>query len=192
VQETSNLGLPQLPAFAQQGTGPGMFSSGGSKSISFWYRDPQHVRVAAMVQAGETDLRLNGRTLWVWDSKTQTATRYALPAHFSGVPVNKRNGLVLPSRHASFPAVGNSIPDTPKAAAAQLLKAVGPTTVVSVQRNVYVAGQAAYQLSLVPRSGKSLVGSVLIAIDAAGTSRCGYRCTPAPRRRWPTASALRR
>ncbi len=38
---------------------------------------------------------------------------------------------------------------------------------VSVQRNVYVAGQAAYQLSLVPRSSKSLVGSVLIAIDAA-------------------------
>jgi len=167
IQETSNLGLPQLPAFAQQGNGPGMFSSGGSKSISIWYRDPQQVRVAEMVQAGETDLRLNGRTLWVWDSKTQTATRYTLPAHFSGVPVNKRNGLVLPSRHSGFPAVGNSIPDTPQAAAAQLLKAVGPTTVVSVQRNVYVAGQAAYQLSLVPRSSKSLVGSVLIAIDAA-------------------------
>ena len=48
-----------------------------------------------------------------------------------------------------------------------MLKAVGPTTVVSVQRNVYVAGQAAYQLSLVPRSSKSLVGSVLIAIDAS-------------------------
>ncbi len=167
VQETSNLGLPQLPAFAQQGNGPGMFSSGGSKSVSIWYRDSQQVRVAEMVQAGETDLRLNGRMLWVWDSKTQTATRYTLPAHFSGVPVNKRNGLVLPSRHSGFPAVGDSIPDTPQAAAAQLLKAVGPTTVVSVQRNVYVAGKAAYQLSLVPRSSKSLVGSVLIAIDAA-------------------------
>jgi hypothetical protein len=167
VQETSNLGLPQLPEFAQQGNGPAGLSTTGSKSISIWYRDSQHLRVAEMVQAGETDLRLNGRTLWVWDSKTQTATRYALPAHFSGVPVNKRNGLVLPSRHSGFSAVGNSIPDTPQAAAEQLLKAVGPTTVVSVQRNVYVAGQAAYQLSLVPRSSKSLVGSVLIAIDAA-------------------------
>jgi len=103
----------------------------------------------------------------VWNSKTQTATRYALPAHFSGVPAVKGNGLVLPSRHYAFPAVGNSAPDTPQAAAAQLLKAVGPTTVVSVQRNVYVAGRAAYQLSLVPRSSKSLVGSVLIAIDAS-------------------------
>lgn len=168
VQETSDLGLPQLPSFAQQGGGQGMLSGGGSKSISIWYRDPQHFRVAEMVQAGETDLRLNGRTLWEWDSKTQTATQYTLPAHVSGVPAVKRNGLVLPRRHyaISGPA-GKSIPDTPQAAAAQLLKAVGPTTVVSVQRNVYVAGRAAYQVSLVPRSSKSLVGRVLIAIDAA-------------------------
>ncbi|HUA42759.1 MAG TPA: hypothetical protein VMA32_14390 [Streptosporangiaceae bacterium] len=167
VQETSSLGLPQLPAFAQQDGGPSGLTS-GSKSISIWYRDPQHIRVAEMVQAGETDLRLDGRTLWVWSSKTQTATRYTLPARVSGVPaITKGNGLVPPSSHQAFPAVGNSVPDTPQAAAAQLLKAVGPTTVVSVQRNVYVAGRAAYQLSLVPRSSKSLVGSVLIAIDAA-------------------------
>ena len=120
------------------------------------------------VQAGETDLRLNGRTLWVWNSKTQAATRYTLPAHFSGVPANIGNGQGLLRRHDAFtPPVGKSIPDTPQAAAAQLLKAIGPTTVVSVQRNVYVAGRAAYQLSLVPRSSKSLVGSVLIAIDAS-------------------------
>jgi outer membrane lipoprotein-sorting protein len=168
VQETSNLGLPQLPAFAQQGNGPAGLPTTGPKSVSIWYRDPQHFRVAEMVQAGETDLRLNGRTLWVWDSSTQTATRYTLPAHVSGVPlIKKRNGLVLPGGHSAFSAVGNSVPDTPQAAAEQLLKAVGPTTVVSVQRNVYVAGQAAYQLSLVPRSSKSLVGSVLIAIDAS-------------------------
>jgi hypothetical protein len=168
VQETSNLGLPQLPAFAQQGLGPPGLPTTGPKSVSIWYRDPQHVRVAEMVQAGETDLRLDGRTLWVWSSKTQTATRYTLPAHVTGVPaIKKGNGLVPPSGHQAFSAVGNSIPDTPQAAAAQLLKAVGPTTVVSVQRNVYVAGRAAYQLSLVPRSSKSLVGSVLIAIDAA-------------------------
>ena len=48
-----------------------------------------------------------------------------------------------------------------------MLKAVGPSTVVSVQSNVYVAGRAAYQLALAPRSSKSLVGSVLIAIDAS-------------------------
>lgn len=167
VQETSNLGLPELPAFAQQGGGPAGLTT-GPKSISIWYRDPQHLRVAEMVQAAETDLRLNGRTLWVWNSKSQTATRYALPAHVSGVPAGKGIGLGPLSHHVGFSApAGNSLQNTPQAAAAQLLKAVGPTTVVGVQRNVYVAGQAAYQLSLVPRSSKSLVGTVLIAIDAA-------------------------
>jgi hypothetical protein len=166
VQETANLGLPALPAVTQQAGGPPGLTA-GAKSISIWYRDPQHVRVAEPVQAGETDLRLNGRTLWAWNSKTQTATEYVLPAHFPGVPANNGNGLDPLRRHYAFlePA-GNPIPDTPQAAAAQLLKAVGPTTVVSVQRNVYVAGRAAYQLSLVPRSSQSLVGSVLIAIDA--------------------------
>ncbi len=100
--------------------------------------------------------------LWTWNSKTQTATRYALPARITGLPGGAARG----------PAAGSGarrklVPDTPSAAAAQILKAVGPTTVVSVQRNVYVAGRAAYQLSLVPRSSKSLVGSVLIAVDAS-------------------------
>ncbi len=38
---------------------------------------------------------------------------------------------------------------------------------MSVQRNLYVAGRAAYQLALVPKSSQSLVGQVLIAIDAS-------------------------
>ena len=149
VQQTSNLGLPVLPALGQQGGGSALSSP---ETTSIWYRGPQHVRVAEQVPAGETDLRLDGRTLWVWDSKTQTATRYVLPAQGS---------------QAGSGAGAASVPQLPQSAAAQVLKAIGPTTVVSVQRNVYVAGQAAYQLSLVPRSGKSLVGSVLIAIDAS-------------------------
>ncbi|HUB38153.1 MAG TPA: hypothetical protein VMA72_04820 [Streptosporangiaceae bacterium] len=150
VQQTSSLGLPELPAVSQQGGGPSLGTSPATTSI--WYRDPQHIRVAEQVPAGETDLRLDGRTLWVWNSKTQTATRYQLPAQAS---------------QAGRGASAKSVPELPQSAAEQVLKAVGPTTVVSVQRNVYVAGQAAYQLSLVPRSSKSLVGSVLIAIDAS-------------------------
>ena len=150
VQQTSDLGLPALSDLGQQNGGPNL--SSGQETTTIWYRDPQHIRVAEDVQAGETDLRLDGRTVWVWSSKTQTATKYVLPAH----------------RSQAGPAASSSpVPQTPEAAATQLLKAVGPTTIVGVQRNVYVAGRAAYQLSLVPRSSKSLVGSVLIAIDAS-------------------------
>ncbi len=149
VQQTANLGFPALALPAQEGGASG--PSAGPQSVTIWYRDPRHVRVAEQVLAGETDLRRDGRTLWVWNSKTQTATRYMLPARKS---------------HGGSGPAGGSVPGTPSAAAAQLLTAIGPTTVVSVQRNVYVARRAAYQLSLVPRSSKSLVGSVVIAIDA--------------------------
>jgi outer membrane lipoprotein-sorting protein len=149
VQQTSDLGLPELPSVGQEG-GPSLGTS--PETTSIWYRDPQHIRVAEQVPAGETDLRLDGSTLWVWNSKTQTATKYALPAHGS---------------QAASDTGAKSVPELPQSAAVQLLKAIGPTTVVSVQRNLYVAGRAAYQLSLVPRSSQSLVGSVLIAIDAS-------------------------
>jgi len=163
VQETSDLGLPSLPAALQQQSGTSGLAT-GTQSVTIWYRDSRHIRVAQPVQDGETDARLDGRTLWVWSSKSQTATRYALPAHFTGLPGQAGTG----PQSGTGPEAGSSqIPGTPQAAAAQVLKAVGPSTVVSVQRNVYVAGIPAYQLSLVPRSSKSLVGSILIAIDAS-------------------------
>ena len=58
------------------------------------------------------------------------------------------------------------MPLTPQQAAQQALKAVGPSTRVSVERTVTVAGQPAYQLVLSPRSSGSLIGRVTIAIDA--------------------------
>ena len=160
VQTTANLGLPQLPQSAQPGGTDGLTS--GTQSITIWYRDGQHLRVAKQVQAGESDVRLNGRTAWLWNSATQTATRLALPAHLTGLPGDSGNGV---GPKLSPTAGPSSL--TPAAAASQVLAAVGPTTVVAVQSNVTVAGRPAYQLALAPRSSKSLVGQVLIAIDAS-------------------------
>ncbi len=46
-----------------------------------------------------------------------------------------------------------------------MLAAVGPTTTVSVDSNVTVAGQPAYELVLAPKDSRSLVGQVQIAVD---------------------------
>jgi hypothetical protein len=166
VQQTADLGLPQLPQIGQSSATSNL--TAGTQSITIWYRDPRHIRVAEPVQDGESDLRLNGRTLWLWSSKTQTATRVALPAHFSGLPGPGGTGLApRASWKASSGGAPSSLPETPLAVANQVLKAVGPATVVGVQSNVYVAGRAAYQLALVPRTSQSLVGKVLIAIDAS-------------------------
>jgi hypothetical protein len=54
---------------------------------------------------------------------------------------------------------------TPQEAANQVLAKVGPTTTVRVLSNTSVAGQAAYQLVLAPKSSSSLIGQVTIAVD---------------------------
>ena len=48
-----------------------------------------------------------------------------------------------------------------------MLAKVGPTTAVSVDSNVTVAGQAAYELVLAPKDARSLVGQVRIAVDGS-------------------------
>ncbi len=56
-------------------------------------------------------------------------------------------------------------PLTPQQAANEVLKKVGQTTLVSVQANVMVAGEPAYQLVLAPKDHRSLVGKIAIALD---------------------------
>ena len=162
VQQTANLGLPQLPALPQSGATSSLMN--GTQSIDIWYTDPQHLRVAVPVQAGESDARLDGRTLWLWNSTRQIATRVMLPAKITGV--GGRHGKAAAGSSGTS-AAAPSMPATPQAAAAQLLRAIGPSTVVAVQSPVYVASRPAYQLSLAPKSSQSLVGRVLIAIDAS-------------------------
>jgi outer membrane lipoprotein-sorting protein len=152
VVETASLGLPQLPG----GSDPTSITSllAGSHTIKVWYADPTHIRLAVPAQMNETDLIRDGSQAWVWQSNSNTVTRMQLPAKDS-----------RSARHAA--AVPSQVPLTPQQAASQALKAVGPSTRVSVERNVTVAGQPAYQLVLSPRASGSLVGRIAIAVDAA-------------------------
>jgi outer membrane lipoprotein-sorting protein len=152
VVETASLGLPQLPG----GSDPTSITSllAGSHTIKVWYADPTHIRLAVPVQMSETDLIRDGSQAWVWQSNSNTVTRMQLPAK------DGRSAM-----HAA--AVPSQVPLTPQQAASQALKAVGPSTRVSVERNVTVAGQPAYQLVLSPKASGSLVGRIAIAVDAS-------------------------
>ncbi len=81
---------------------------------------------------------------------------------------NQATHLRLPARGAPGPAPMQTpqTPLTPQQATQEVLAAVGPTTRVSVASNVTVAGEAAYELVLAPKDGRSLIRQVRIAVDA--------------------------
>ncbi len=152
IAQSAALGLPALPDLG--GVSSTLSAVTAAHTVNIWYRSPAQVRIAEPVALGETDLRVNGRRAWLWQSSTQTATRLVLPA-----------GLAAAKEPASG-ARSSQLALTPAQAVSRVLAAVGPTTAVSVQQNVMVAGQAAYELRIAPRDSGSLVGQIRIDIDA--------------------------
>jgi len=148
VVETASLGVPQLPGDQSPTSITSLLA--GSHTLKVWYGGPARIRLAAPVQLGESDFILNGHTAWLWQSNTDSVTRYLLPA--------QRGKERKPMRPKT--------PLTPQEAARQALAEVGPSTRVTTESNVTVAGQAAYQLVVAPKSSQSLIGKVTIALDA--------------------------
>jgi outer membrane lipoprotein-sorting protein len=149
VVETATLGIPQLPG----GQNPNSITSllAGSHTLKIWYDGPRKLRLAAPVQMGETDLVRNGTTAWLWQSNSDSVTRYVLLAGHGD--------------HAGEPAMPKT-PLTPQQAAQQVLKFAGRSTRVTTEANVTVAGRAAYQLVLAPKASGSQVARITIALDA--------------------------
>jgi hypothetical protein len=146
VVETASFGLPSLPGTSDPTSIASLLT--GSHTVRVWYSSPRHFRLAVPEPLSETDLIADGTTAWLWQSTANSVTEYLLPARQTA-PVTS-------------PA---SAPLTPQQAAQQVLAKVGPTTTVSVDSNVTVAGQPAYELVLAPKDSRSLVGQVQIAID---------------------------
>lgn len=149
VVESAALGLPQLPGMDDPTSVASLLA--GSHTVRIWYANASHFRLAAPGSMSESDLVVSGRTAWLWRSTSNSVTRIVAPAD---------------SHESPAEAMPSQVTLTPQQAARQALAAVGPTTTVTVQSNVIVAGEAAYQLVLAPKSQRSLIGQVRIAIDA--------------------------
>src|ERR1700761_4308776 len=148
VVETSSLGLPSLPGTSDPTSIASLLT--GSHTIRVWYSDPQHFRFSVPQSMSENDIIRNGSNAWLWDSTENTVTHVAIPAD---------------SAAKQAQAAPSGTPLTPQQAAQQVLAKVGPTTTVGVDSNVSVAGEAAYQLVLAPKSSSSLIGQIRIAVD---------------------------
>jgi outer membrane lipoprotein-sorting protein len=155
VVVSADLGIPQLPG--QDSPSSILSLLAGSHSISLSYADPTHYRLALPVPLGETDVIRNGGTAWIWQSSSDSVTQLSPPANggwMYGMAGQGAAGSPSPS------------PVTPQQAVRQLLSAVGPSTSVTTSDTTTVAGENAYQLVVKPRQSGSLIGSVVIAVDA--------------------------
>ena len=149
VVETAALGIPQLPGSQNPNSITSLLA--GSHTLKIWYAGPRQLRLAVPVPMGETDLIRNGTTAWLWQSDSNSATRFLIPAR--------------PGDHAREPVIPKA-PLTPQQAAQQVLKVAGRSTRVTTEANVTVAGQAAYQLVLAPKASGSQIAKITIALDA--------------------------
>jgi outer membrane lipoprotein-sorting protein len=161
VVQSASLGIPQLPG--QQDPASVLSLLSGSHTIRLWYADPAHVRLALPVPLGETDVIRDGSTAWLWQSGSNSVERITIP------PRPVKPGMAVPGGASSSPGTGagfRQMPLTPQQAAQRLLTAVGPTTSVQAGPTTTVAGQNAYQLVIAPKDSRSLVGRVVIELDA--------------------------
>ena len=144
---TADLGLPALPS----GMGPSQSDLtellSGKHTVRVAYAGPDKARVSLIDDLAERVLVSDGRTAWVYDSREQKAVKKAVPAH-SG-------------KQQARPQVQD-----PQALAKQFLDAVDPSTEVSVTGTRSVAGRDAYLLTLTPRTDRTTVGSVTLAVDS--------------------------
>ncbi|HSU48078.1 MAG TPA: hypothetical protein VLJ40_14330 [Arthrobacter sp.] len=159
VEQSAELGLPELPATGKPSgpAAPGSAASmiellSGKHTARIYLDGKDNARVQVMDQMAERDVVRHGNDVWFYTSKDNTAAHLTLPAHAQDPSLSKdRRG------EDGMPAPGDL--------AQQFLSKVEPTTAVSVGPDVSVAGRAAYNLLIEPRTDATLVGRVAIAVD---------------------------
>jgi outer membrane lipoprotein-sorting protein len=153
VVARADLGLPAVPGVGTQSIDLAALLA-GTHTLRVWYAGPDQARIALLGPLAETDIVRNGRDLWVWNSRANTAKHSLLPA---ADPARAGQPTTL---------LPEGLPFTPQQLADAALAALDPTTLVSTDGTARVAGRAAYELVLAPRDPSSLVAQVRLAIDA--------------------------
>jgi outer membrane lipoprotein-sorting protein len=154
-EQTSDLGLPQLPG------GVDLPDAGGDAAAvttalealtsdhngRVFVGEQDQARLQVFESFGERDVIVNGEEVWVYDSGENAATHATIPSGADGRAATTGQQL------------------TPDEVADQVIEAVSPSSELSVRENVEVAGRAAYDLVVTPRTDATLVGEVAIAVD---------------------------
>lgn len=164
IEQTSELGLPDLGALTGSMGGSGDATGDGSSAADIddlmalvtgshtakVYLDGERARLQVLDQLGERNVYVDGAAEQIWfvDSETQTATKLTLPA---GAPDDAE-------------ADADSLP-TPDEMLDDALATLDESTEATVGTDARVAGREVYELILAPRTADTLVGELRFAID---------------------------
>ena len=149
VVERADLGIPAIPGANGQDDAELTSLVSGTHTLRVRYSAPDKARLAVLGTYSEYDIIRNGKDVWTWSSKENAATHRTLTEEESERPGSTPSGT----------------PGTPEEAANRVLKALEPTTTVTSDSSVEVAGRPAYELVLDPNDSNSLISQVRIAID---------------------------
>ncbi len=152
VVQRADLGIPEIPGIGGEDSSELTSLISGTHTLRVRYAGPDKARLAVHGTYGETDVFVNCRDVWVWSSRDQKATHRTLPAERGKDRADTSDQPV-------------DVPKTPEEAAKKVLDALTPTTTVSTDSAVEVAGHDAYELVLEPND-ESLIKQVRIAVDA--------------------------
>ncbi|GGZ52826.1 hypothetical protein GCM10010387_53720 [Streptomyces inusitatus] len=169
VKISTDLGLPSIAGLAEdflpEGAGAGSGSGAapeerlarlatGSHTLRVAVDGPDRQKVSILEDSSEYSLIHNAGEVWAYDS----ASNEVYHAKDDGTPGQRGK--------ASGEKAAEELPATPKDFADQVLKAVGPSTSVTVDGTAQIAGRDAYQLAVKPRQSGSTISSIKIAVDA--------------------------
>jgi outer membrane lipoprotein-sorting protein len=168
VQLTTKLGLPDLGGFGSSVPSSITDLLSGKHSATIAADGPTKVRVTMKGDLAESVWVRNGNDAWSWNSQTQTATHADASTASAGGAADAKDATepTTVAGAAASAAEGTDAMSPPQMAA-DVLAQVDPSTTVSVRTSAYIAGRAAYELVLAPKSAVSTVSEIVLGVDAA-------------------------
>ncbi|MET0780492.1 MAG: DUF2092 domain-containing protein [Microbacterium sp.] len=170
IEQTSELGLPDLGALTGSAGDPSSGPDGGATPADLdalislvtgshtakVYLDGENARLQVLDRLGERNVYVDADEIWYVDSETQTATRLLLP---TDAELDQLKG------DAQGPSDAQEALPTPDQVLEEALASLDDSTEVTVGTDARVAGRDVYELILTPRTADTLVGEVRFAID---------------------------
>lgn len=153
VVHTARLGLPDLSVTQVAGADP-VSLLGGSTTLRVWSDGGQRSRVSLLGTASEYSVVTDGTQAWTYSSSDDEVVHYA-PAPQDAQRLEE---LAQASPPGDLP--------TPDELGRDALERAREHATVTVDAATTVAGRDAYQVVVTPRSDTTLVGRIVVAVDA--------------------------